>query len=592
MHKISKLLPYIFIHLAIGLIGSFIFSFFFAPQRENLLPYFLLGWKIREAVLTFIFYFPFLHISALILGCTVIFGKYGPITMQRRSPEMMKFIQSLFIVLIVTVSFYVILSEAVQPILLGKQSGALSQTESYLEYTRLAEDAISRKEYANALQHIQKAAKVWPEGGDAKKIYEIIRISDEELSIKKKDDSAYQQIREINISEKLSPGDALKIAERSMLKFDLYTAHYYAKLAAQTFDDENPLKGEAENLAKKSWSEIEKGLASSLEEPEITFFKNKKQAYEAMLAGDFITAYYSFLQIKNELLNTDRYKIDPELERFSDLAKADLERNTFFTDEIENSPAFSVNKNISFTVGSAEANAEIKIYGIARVADKDNYKIYLMNTEYTYYENNNIKYSIFIPFSKLKRIENTDGGNSLLLQIRPVERGAYGYDICPKIITGTLPEENTYNIILPMKLSDFNLIEDAAHGPTEMKLSVLYAFSLTAEKYGFTKAVYLREILYRLAKPLLLLIISVIAVTVAWIFRLSPETKFKKRWIIVVPLCPFISYLLVGLIEYVNKLLIAFFVSVTPKYVSLITLGMLIVLFICATVSLFYQRSE
>ncbi|WP_024466519.1 hypothetical protein [Treponema pedis] len=591
MHKISKLTPYIFVHLLIGIISCFTFVFFF-PMGVNLLPHFLIGWKIREAVLLFIFYLPFLYVSSLILGYTIIFGRYGPVTMQRGSSIMLKFIRSFFIVSIIAVSVYVVLAEAVKPILLEKQSDVLLKTETYNEYTKLAKEAAARKEYENALQHIEKAVNVWPEGGEAKKIYDTIKISNEESSIVNKADMSLENTEELKISENLSPEQALKIAERAMVTHDLYTAHYYAKLAEQTFDNGNPLKTEAEAVAKKSWEEVEKGLAETLEEAGIVLFKDKKAAYEAMQTGNFIKAYYSFLQIKNDLLKRDNTKTDPEVERFLKLSKINLENNTFFKDEIENLPAFTLNKNISFTVGGIEANSKIRICGIARVADKKSYHIYLMNTEYTYSEHGKVKYSILIPYSKLKRIENADGSVSLMLQLRSVDRNIYGNDISPNIIIGELPEKNYYNIILPMSLADFNLIEAASRGPVEMKLSSLYYFSLKAEKYGFIKAAYLREILFRLAEPLLLLIISIAAVIIAWIFRLSSGAKFKKRWIIAVPLCPFFAYLLVETIRYAYKLLVAFFVSVTPKYVSLIIFGMLILLFIGVTARLFYQRSE
>lgn len=591
MHKISKILPYFIFIFLIGLAACFAAAFFI-PVKHNVLEPLLQGWKIRNAVLLFIFYFPFMYISTIILGYTIIFGKYGPVIMKRCSPEIVRFIQSFFIISIIAILCYVILSEAVQPVLLGKQTQASDKTESYLEYTKLAKEAVARKEYDNALKHIKRAISIWPEGNDANRIYEIIKISYEEFYMEKNADS--EELRAgLQIAEKLSPEAALHIAEKAMILFDLYTAHYYAKLAYQTFADGHPLKFEAENLAERSWAEIEKGLHSSLEQPSILLFKNKQQAYEAMQAGNFIKAYYSFLQIKNDLLKSDESKKDTELEHFLNLAKTNLECNTFFYDEIENIPAFTINKNISFSVfNSPEANSKIHIYGIARTIDKKNNEIYLMNTEYSYYENNCLKYSILIPYSKLKKLENNGGKDSVMLQIRPVDRNVFNNDVEPKVITGTLPPENSYNIILPMSLDDFNLIETASLSPAEIKLSSLYYFSVIAEKYGFTKAAYLREIVFRLAKPMLLLIISIAAVILAWVFRLTPGVQFKKRWIIAAPLCPFLAYLLMEAIRYMCKLLIAFFVSVTPKYVSVIVFGMLILLFIYAVIRLFYQRSE
>lgn len=179
-----------------------------------------------------------------------------------------------------------------------------------------------------------------------------------------------------------------------------------------------------------------------------------------------------------------------------------------------------------------------------------------------------------------------------MLQVRAIDRSIFGIDLQPKLIEGILPEENTYNIILPMTRYDFNLIEKASDGPEKMQLSALYNFSRIAEKYGYSKATYLREILFRLAEPLLLVIISIFALIISWRFRLEPGTRFKKHWIFSAPLCPILAYLLMQSARYICKLLIAFFVSLTLNYAWIIVFTTLIILFINVTLWLFYQRSE
>ena len=92
MHKISKFYPYLFVHFLLGLIASFAYVFFM-PLRELVLPVSLFSWKIRESILLFIFYFPFIYTSALIFAYPIIFAKFGPEKMQRRSSAMIRFVQ-------------------------------------------------------------------------------------------------------------------------------------------------------------------------------------------------------------------------------------------------------------------------------------------------------------------------------------------------------------------------------------------------------------------------------------------------------------------------------------------------------------------
>ena len=112
MHKISRFFPYLFVHFLLGLVASFAYVFFM-PIKETVLPVSLFSWKIRESILLFIFYFPFIYTSALIFAYPIIFGKFGPAKMQRRSSAMIRFIQHFFIFSLAVLSFYVVLAEAV-----------------------------------------------------------------------------------------------------------------------------------------------------------------------------------------------------------------------------------------------------------------------------------------------------------------------------------------------------------------------------------------------------------------------------------------------------------------------------------------------
>ena len=182
MHKISRFFPYLFVHFLLGLVASFVYVFFM-PIKETVLPVSLFSWKIRESILLFIFYFPFIYTSALIFAYPVIFGKFGPAKMQRRSSAMIRFIQHFFIFSLVILSFYVVLAEVVKPILMENQSRAVYQTLTHKEYTKLAKEAYDRNDYSQAGDHIGRALSIWPQSEEAIKLNEKIKIAKEKLSI-------------------------------------------------------------------------------------------------------------------------------------------------------------------------------------------------------------------------------------------------------------------------------------------------------------------------------------------------------------------------------------------------------------------------
>ncbi|MGI0516834.1 hypothetical protein E4N81_02075 [Treponema denticola] len=592
MHKISRFFPYLFVHFLLGLIASFAYVFFM-PIKETVLPVSLFSWKIRESILLFIFYFPFIYTSALIFAYPIIFGKFGPAKMQRRSSAMIRFIQHFFIFSLAVLSFYVVLAEAVKPILMEYQSRSVYQALTHKEYTKLAKEAYDRNDYSQAGDHIGRALSIWPQSEDAMKLNDMIKIAGEKLSLDKTDSVLRKNIsEEDNIS--MTAEAALKRAEMAALAFDFYTAHYYAKLAMQTFQDGNPLKIDAENLAVRAWAEVEKGLASYKDAPSIALYKSKKAAYETLQRGDYIRAYYSFLQIDSSMRASNPDKKDPEVERFLNLSRVELEKNVFFTDELKNIPNFIMRGDISFTVGEhSHECAVIKIHGISHGSSTLRNEIYLMNVLYTRLGISNAeKWSIIIPYAKLIEVVDDEGKNRLMLQICSVDRYSEEKNVYPKVLSGELPRENTHNILLPMTMTDFILIEKSISGPSAMKISDLYYFSLIAEKYGLKKEAYLSEVLYRLTEPLLLLIVSLLVLILAWRFRVSPGRRLNKRLFLFSPLCPFLSYILMETLRYIFKLQIAFFVCLTPRYVSLIVFALPVIALIFLIITLVYQRSE
>ena len=592
MHRISRFFPYLFVHFLLGLIASFAYVFFM-PIKETVLPVSLFSWKIRESILLFIFYFPFIYTSALIFAYPIIFGKFGPAKMQRRSSAMIRFIQHFFIFSLAVLSFYVVLAEAVKPILMEYQSRSVYQALTHKEYTKLAKEAYDRNDYSQAGDHIGRALSIWPQSEDAMKLNEMIKIAGEKLSLDKTDSVLRKNIsEEDNIS--MTAEAALKRAEMAALAFDFYTAHYYAKLAMQTFQDGNPLKIDAENLAVRAWAEVEKGLASYKDAPSIALYKSKKAAYETLQRGDYIKAYYSFLQIDSSMRASNPDKKDPEVERFLNLSRVELEKNVFFTDELKNIPNFIMRGDISFTVGEhSHECAVIKIHGISHGSSTLRNEIYLMNVLYTRLGISNAeKWSIIIPYAKLIEFVDGEGKNRLMLQICSVDRYSEENTVYPKVLTGELPRENVHNILLPMTMTDFILIEKSVSGPSAMTISDLYYFSLIAEKYGLKKEAYLSEVLYRLTEPLLLLIVSLLVLILAWRFRVSPGRRLNKRLFLFSPLCPFLSYILMETLRYIFKLQIAFFVCLTPRYVSLIVFGLPVIALIFLIITLVYQRSE
>lgn len=591
MNKISRFLPYMLPYLILGILICFIFSFWQSLQ-QTILPPLITGWKIRKAILLFIKYFPYIYISSLLIAYIIIFGKYGPAIIKRQDGQMAKFVRSFFVLSISIVVVYFIMGEVIRPILLEKQIDVLSKTKNYFEYINLSGEAYLKEDYSSAASHIKQACAIWPEGKESKNLSEKIKIAQEKAMIKSQKNLQFTQ--DAYVPEKFDPSAALKIAENSMQVFDFYTAHYYAKVAFDGFENDLISKQRADILRKESWKEIGQGIDRHLEKSEIDRFWKKKKAYDAMQAGRYIEAYYGYLNIYKDLLKTNEDKIDPEVERFLKIAENTLKENVFFSDELDHIKEFDVGKDITFTITTENSDKmNMTIYGISYSYKTGYPEIYLKGIKYNFYNSKNtLLKSFFIPYAKLIEKKDEKGEVFLLLQVRALDRNIYGKDIEPILLTGEASDKDFYNIKIPITIDDFYLLDRVSNGPNFMKLADLYSFGASAEKYGFIKQPYLREMVFILTEPLLLLISSVLAIIIAWNCRLSPEKRSQKKRAVIIPFCLLIAYFLDQTVQYISRLGIAFFVDLLLGYAPIIILGTFIFSFTVATAILLCQRSE
>jgi len=92
------------------------------------------------------------------------------------------------------------------------------------------------------------------------------------------------------------------------------------------------------------------------------------------------------------------------------------------------------------------------------------------------------------------------------------------------------------NLILPIEYSDFALLKKASKGADSMDLISLISFIKKAENYGFSQEIFEQNLMNRLLFPLFLLSMFIVLGIFSWNCRTAPESVFKFRWIIMIPI--------------------------------------------------------
>ena len=583
----------IFIHFVIGLGCCLIYVFFF--KKIDVLPQFLLSRKLAETGILFIRIMPSLLVSAILIGYAVIFGTCGQNTVPRFSDILLRYLKKAFIMLFSCITIYIILIEIISPLLVDYRRYSELKTQDYYDFIKETDISLRNGDAEKAYDKAKAALGIWKNNPEALQLFDKAKISYESYNAERKQNNKIEQSSETVEPENLTAEGALFISKRFMNKYDFYTAHYYAMRAYQLSAENAPYREEALRLAAQAWNQIEKGIAELTAEFDIRLYQAKKAGYEMLQQGNYIKAYYQFVNAKRMLEQNNPFKKDPDIDRFIDITRKKVLEEVFFIDETASLPLLETVRNIHFTVPASgtRASAQVTIEGLSYITNNGIREIYGRNCELTQYTSDGkILYRSRIPFIKLIPIESADGVPMLRMLFRAVDKQRDTVVLKPFVLEGTMPIERQTSMRLPFSYNDFQLIIAANEGEKSMTLPQLYAFRQQGAQYGFPAQIYHRELLARIIDVFLIWIISIYMLVLAWRFRVPPHKKFKHTWALAFPL---FFVLATGLVEagrYCARLVIALLTDISYSLSPLLLLLAYTLCFIGVCFLFIGQRSE
>ncbi|UTC56904.1 hypothetical protein ABK01_00540 [Treponema sp. OMZ 305] len=583
----------IFIHFVIGLGCCLIYVFFF--KKIDVLPQFLLSRKLAETGILFIRIMPSLLVSAILIGYAVIFGTCGQNTVPRFSDILLRYLKKAFIMLFSCITIYIILIEIISPLLVDYRRYSELKTQDYYDFIKETDISLRNGDAEKAYDKAKAALGIWKNNPEALQLFDKAKISYESYNAERKQNNKIEQSSETVEPENLTAEGALFISKRFMNKYDFYTAHYYAMRAYQLSAENAPYREEALRLAAQAWNQIEKGIAELTAEFDIRLYQAKKAGYEMLQQGNYIKAYYQFVNAKRMLEQNNPFKKDPDIDRFIDITRKKVLEEVFFIDETASLPLLETVRNIHFTVPASgtRASAQITIEGLSYITNNGIKEIYGRNCELTQYAaDGKILYRSRIPFIKLIPIESADGVPMLRMLFRAVDKQRDAVVLKPFVLEGTMPIERQTSLRLPFSYNDFQLIIAANEGEKSMTLPQLYAFRQRGAQYGFPAQIYHRELLARIIDVFLIWIISIYMLVLAWRFRVPPHRQFKHTWALAFP---FFFVLATGLVEagrYCARLIIALLTDISYSLSPLLLLLAYTLCFIGMCFFFIGQRSE
>ncbi len=591
----KRVFPIVLIHLAAGFLCAL-----FISLRESaipdLLPPFEFAFKMRNAVIRFAQVFPALIAGGLLTGYALMFCKLLPENAGHLA-EVFPALKSAFAFAIILAGAYAILAECAVPILKSRQNDAMAKTASYNNYMLLYRTESASGNFRAALANAETALAIWKESPEAQNAADAARIRVSELY-----SGGFGFAEEGSASAVGAPArqggytafELLEKAREAAALTDFYNAHYYAALSWRTAPAGDPNREAALRLASESWNRITGALDGIRAEPERRYYERKLKGYSDIQAGDFLSAYYHFLEMQEEEEAAGGER-DPDIATFLEIARQGVLESFFFINETENLALFEQSGGIFFTLLNDDGSKDaVLIGGVSRRGTGAEGGAYFRNFELARFEkDNSLSFHIAVPYAKMLPFIDGNGNTRPQLILAAVDRAAGGARIEPQVVAGNFPPQDAAAasvLLLDMPYQDMALLIDSAAGADSMTLPSLLGFMRRGENYGFQKAVYLAEFVQRISDPFLVFIMAVLALVWAWKFQLRQNRPFSAWWIISVPLIAIACAYIIAAARYALNLCITLLAVKTPSLAIPCTAALIVLALFAVSAWFFSQR--
>lgn len=562
-------------------------------------------YKMTAVTLGFFILLPSIFISGFIASCAVAWKKNKAKFPVRFSHEIMKKFKGVFLLSLALTFILSVNREILIPHFENTLHSIEAAPVELDEAITTAQNLLLADKTILALQYAEKAMKIGPRNEDAKAIYKTVH---DMLDIED-DMQMFNKYRHNKIEKPLHSQNAgytilelIDRSEKAALSENWFEAHYWAQLAVDACDGTNTNLSKASEYANRAWKmlNLPKGYDSSREHD---YFAKKKEGYKAFSRGDFLKAYYTFLELSKD---EEWGENDPDVKRFFELAKEDIENQYFFFDETEHMKDLTSQHNIHFSLDYPDGSKEIFYISNAMDIKKDGRLTrYLENMYVVHYNSEDVfQYSFHVPYAKTIAVPVSEFGTASLysLGIRKnwkmvpvvflqsvdrdteglISRPEYNFERTeiPKDIlaengmtylnfrylneVADLSPDFTFETmkILPMPYSDFHMINEASAGPEYMSIPSLFKFIPSTVKYGFAKETFTENLTQRATYPIFILLMFILCASLAWDYKIeSPRDVFRFQWIFIIPIFGFLTIYLVNGAHYIFTVINYIFVS-------------------------------
>ena len=531
------------------------------------------GYLFFSGVQLFFRLLPALLCSGFLVAASISFGRSEAVVRTRFSPQMAAHYRKVMLASLCMVFVLAMAKEVGVPSVDARQKQAAAAPYLLNEYVTLGEQYLAKGDAELAHEYATFALRLAPNNAAATALVERSETRMQQIASEEPEPVAVEEGRGFASEEVMNETvlSLLKKSRAAAADGNWFHAHYYAQLALSFGSERDITFAEAQQLAAEAWNRLSNPHAPQ-ENDTWRLYDKKRRAYDALMNGDNLDAYYRFKELADAV---PYHEIDPDVKNFLQIALARLEAECFFIDETLNMQRFESAQNVYFTIRHSDGKTDVVfISGMTRVRNTGGMLTYLRGfTMYTYSAEGALLRTVSTPYAKMlaqpvasyseraKRDYDINDSYELVptLQLKSVQRDTRGEVNAPEYhFAGSVPllERKQSNVlVLAMPIDDFALACEASLGADKMSLPALFKIHVSAADFGYASEIFGAALVRRLLYPLVMLLLFLFCASFAWNYRLAPEQVFKFKWIFVLPFATLLLFLLIEILLFVSDLL-------------------------------------
>lgn len=523
------------------------------PGEAPPLKYFNLNWRFLKGFIDIIRFFPALAIAGLVLPFALVRDSSG--SYNSFSVRLFHQLNGPIATAICASVLYALVFFLALPLANNYEEKLRYKAELYNLAKERAKTHRAANDWHEAMQFIRITESIWPSSPDMAELKVEAEVKLYSMQYAVTDNKAGEQQ---NNSAAALPGygtpvdaaDAIAKGEKAFSQERYYDAHWFATLGLRLSRDNSIQAAQANHLAAKAWNKISSLEPDSREKERRALFRLKQSGYEAMVANDWIRAYYIF----QELL--EKTPSDPDAKNYFEVSEKGTREIAFFMDEMN----LSMGHNLAGALFSLPMQTAINRTGRIGLSDRTVLRFSSLSAAPDYAYGTGLEYISYDPqsgrrlqlraeYAKLIPFSSTDSPKVLIL-MKALDRSDQAKQWNAKWSSngGESWQAGENRLFLDISYDDFLVLFRLRKGLSNLSISELFTLK-TIENAGYIPQSLDAEIFSRFGIVLLFLPLAIAALICGWRFRakIFPRYIFIPMFFVV----PLVFNVVIRLYEYV-----------------------------------------